>query len=184
MSTPGFEPYLTLWQFFYHGSLIGQPAILSEDARKDIEHIVGVVTEHRLHPYGSTLIDRFTKMMSERNGIELSAHQNDLVGGLLKCLDAYQSIEPYTNPGNIRLGIYDHFKGGVYKVKGFSTWESGNREKVVEYDSMIFGTSHTRFAWQWCEVVRWPDEVYRSRWVYRGSDLRVAAPPFKVSSPS
>ena len=45
---------------------------------------------------------------------------------------------------------------------------------------MVFGTDHTRFVREWCEVVQWPDGKYRSRFVYRGPDLTTPAPQFKV----
>lgn len=183
MATPGFEPYQTLWHLF-HQTTNTMVRPLIELERKNIASIVQQVTEHNLHPKDSSLVGRFMKLMDEKTGKKLDVEQADLVQGLLECLNPYQAYEPYSNPETMcGFGIYDHFKGGVYKVKGFSSWESGNREKVVEYDSMIYGTPHTRLATQWCEVTRWPDGKYRSRFVYRGPDLHTPEPSYKVPSP-
>jgi hypothetical protein len=187
MATFGYVPYQALWHFFHQsGHKVGVP--LTEAQQKEIAHIVGAVTEHRMHPEGSTLAGRFEQLMQERNGQQLSPmypHTANIVQGLLECLDPYQPYEPYTRPDIIRPGIYDHFKGGVYLVTGLSTWVSGGEPEAqaVEYLSMIYGTRFTRLATQWCEVVQWPDGKYRSRFVYRGSDLKTPARPFKVPSP-
>jgi hypothetical protein len=181
MATRGYDPHQTLWHLF-HVSVERERA-LTESERKQIDNIVGIVTEHRMHPDGSQLVDRFANLMQEKNGKILTVADAALAQGLLECLDPYQAYEPYTRVEAIRLGIHDHFKGGIYKVKGFSAWASGVGEKVVEYDSMIFGTPHTRLATQWCEVVEWPDGKFRSRFVYRGPDLKTPAPVFKVPSP-
>lgn len=85
---------------------------------------------------------------------------------------------------DLERGIYDHFKGGVYLVRGVSSWASGNGEPVVEYTSMVFGTHHVRLLSQWREIVKWPDGEQRGRFVYRGPDLTTPAPSFKVPSPS
>ncbi len=65
-------------------------------------------------------------------------------------------------------------------MRGFSSWASGKGEKVVVGTSLTYATPHTRFASEWCEVVEWPDHKWRSRFVYRGPDLRVPAPSYKV----
>ena len=92
-------------------------------------------------------------------------------------------IDPNNWP--MPLGIYDHFKGGVYKVRGVSTFASGvmddmAMEEVVEYTSLTSGKDFTRFHWEWDELVKWPDGKYRARFVYRGPDLQTTEPTFKV----
>lgn len=90
----------------------------------------------------------------------------------------------YIAPEKLPRGVYDHFKGGVYRLERFSSWASGRGEQVCGYLSMLFGTDHTRYAWEWCDIVEWPDGKYRPRFVYRGPDLRTAEPAFKVPSPT
>lgn len=80
-------------------------------------------------------------------------------------------------------GIWDHFKGGVYLSQRVGVFASGNDEPMIEYLSMVFGTTHFRLCWEWNEVVMWPDGKYRSRFVYRGKDLREPPPPFKAPTP-
>lgn len=100
--------------------------------------------------------------------------------------DLYESIchPEWRNADNLlssRVGIYDHFKGGIYLATGTSLFVSGEKEvEVVEYISLKSGKKCTRYLWQWNEVVRWPDGKFRSRFVYRGSDLSVPEPSFKV----
>lgn len=81
------------------------------------------------------------------------------------------------------LGIYDHFKGGVYLAQSIGMNASNDNEVMVDYLSMIHATKHFREAWQWDEIVKWPDGKYRSRFVFRGRDLYTPPPPFKVPSP-
>ncbi len=84
---------------------------------------------------------------------------------------------------DMRHGIYDHFKGGLYRSEGIWRWASGDGEDVVSYWSVYHQTPHARFAWQWNEIVRWPDGRWRSRFVYRGPDLSTPEPSFKVPKP-
>jgi len=173
MATPGYEPYQALWHFF-HQSGDFERALTTEE-RSFIEKVIHTVNEsvHRAP------VDGFMRLMHEE-GRDLDPLNRDVVAGLLQCLEPSGD---YSKSEELPLGIYDHFKGGVYLIKGFSRWASGNGEKVVEYLSMIFGTPHTRLADQWCEVVQWPDGKYRSRFVYRGPDLKSPVPSFKVPSP-
>jgi hypothetical protein len=181
--TPGYDPHLVLARFFFGKSDI------SEEEMTKTKSVIGFVTEHRSHPEGSTLISRFNQCVADHRGVGsliISLHEAELAEGLLECLNPYQSYSPFTAPESVTLqsrGVYDHFKGGVYMIRDFSTWASGNGEKVVEYLSMLFGTKASRLMSQWCEVVRWPDGKYRSRFVYRGPDLRTPEPSFKVPSP-
>ncbi len=126
--------------------------------------------------------------MTEMPGrTKLTIEQADIAQGLLECLNPYQAYSPHTMAASVDFkmgGLWDHFKGGIYLITGFSSWASGNNEPVVEYLSMLFGTKHTRLVSQWCEVVQWPDKKYRSRFVKRGPDLRTPEPPYKVPSPT
>jgi hypothetical protein len=182
MSTPGYEPYTTLWHFFNESDAITAKLALTPPQLEQIKQVVADVTENRSNPEASPLVDRFEALMAVK-GHALNPNLAPLAGGLLECLNPYQSYEPFTHEDRIQRGIYDHFKGGVYLVTGLSSWASGNGELVVEYLSMLFATPHTRLASQWCEVVKWPDEKYRSRFVYRSPDLKTHVPKFKVPSP-
>ncbi len=185
--TPGWEPYETLWNIFHERqpgreglSGVGEAA----DARiliHSICHDPSLLNDKR------SLGDVFEERMPGRRNAPAQLPQvvKALVQGLLECVDPNNQYDfpPYTDPEADLVGIYDHFKGGVYLVTGFGSWASGNGERVVEYISMIFGTKHYRLATQWGEVVQWPDGKYRSRFVYRGPSMRSHEPPFKVPSP-
>ena len=75
-------------------------------------------------------------------------------------------------------GIFDHFKGGIYKSRNVAMFANG--ELYVEYTSMLNGRDFGRFLAEWVELVLWPDGQYRSRFVYRGPDLDAPEPAFKV----
>lgn len=184
MATQGYDPHLTLARFYF-----GKQDITDSEMLK-AKSVIGYCVEHQLHSVKTSLLSRFSEIILKERGKALlifSSHEADLVQGLLDCLDLYHPYSAYTDPRSIQGsqtgGIYDHFKGGVYLIRGHSLWASGNGEPVVEYLSMLFGTKHTRLVSQWCEVVKWPDGKYRSRFVYRGADLTVPEPKFKVSSP-
>ena len=183
MATPGYEPFSLLWDLFQQNGSPGHTKLTVEQ-RKTIGSLVGWVNEHRAHPEGSTRVERFKQKMLETNGKTLDPGNESIAQGILECLDDYQAYSPYTNPTHIPFGIYDHFKGGVYMIRDFSRWASGDGELVVEYLSMLFGTKNTRLASEWCQVVEWPDGKYRSRFVYRGPDLKTPEPSFKVPSPT
>jgi hypothetical protein len=188
MSTPGYDPLQVLWHLFNGDDYVTARLPLLGPQRERIGSIVASVTENRMHAEGTSLVGRFMKAIEGAGGKPLDVDKADLAQGLLECLNPYQSGEPYTHPRSLtasKIGsIYDHFKGGVYAVRDFSSWASGEGEPVVEYLSMIHGTKHTRLASQWCEVVQWPDGKYRSRFVYRGPTLQTPEPAYKVPSPS
>ena len=122
-------------------------------------------------------------MMAARNRY-LDPDLRVLTQGLLECLAPGGT---YIHPKALfgYPGIYDHFKGGVYLLTGFNTWVSRSAEEpAVEYLSMVNGRKFSREVSEWCEVVQWPDHMFRQRWVYRGPDLGTVAPPFKVPTPS
>ncbi len=77
-------------------------------------------------------------------------------------------------------GIYDHFKGGVYKTQSVIPWAGAEGGHILEYVSLNYGTDHSRLCQEWNEIVAWPDGRYRSRFVYRGPDLNTPPPTFKV----
>lgn len=86
---------------------------------------------------------------------------------------------------NLRLGIYDHFKGGVYLLTGFSIWASEpDGKEVVEYTSVTSEKRFARLLEEWVEMVVWPDGQSRPRFVYRGPDLETPEPAFKVKGVS
>lgn len=80
------------------------------------------------------------------------------------------------------IGVFDHFKGGVYLVERLAR-SADTGEPIVVYLSLHHGTWHTRRLSQWNEVVPWPDGVERARFVYRGPDAEVPEPSFKVTPP-
>lgn len=141
--------------------------------------------------------DRFQKAMGDRGGLTVDAFGE--VQGLLEMLrfsveksgeditvlDPSRTYSWITEVGpSMPLGIYDHFKGGVYLATGVAHWASGDMEYTVEYVSLLgphAGKKCNRFAWQWAEVVPWPDGKYRSRFVYRGRGDNVPVPPWKVT---
>ena len=186
MATPGYEPYQLLWDLFHQNGSPGR-TVLTPEQRKTVGSLIGHVHENRQHPEASSFITRFKQMMMEKNGKTLDPMNEEVAQGMLECLNPYQAYSPYTDTESVTFkmrGVYDHFKGGVYLIRDFSSWASGDGELVVEYLSLLFGSKHTRLASQWREVVRWPDGRYRSRFVYRGPDLRTPELSFKVPSPT
>lgn len=73
-------------------------------------------------------------------------------------------------PKDFRSGIYDHFKGGVYKAMKVALFVDNDRW-FVDYISMTNEKDFGRFLDDWCSLVVWPDGRIRSRFVYRGQDL-------------
>jgi len=121
----------------------------------------------------------FLRLASDKFGSDYSppnGNDADTIQGLMDAVGTTFAISP--SEGSIYLGIYDHFKGGVYKANKVSRF--ANDELYVDYTSLTYGTDHGRFLWEWSEVVKWPDGKYRSRFVFRGPDLRTPAPAFKV----
>lgn len=110
----------------------------------------------------------------------VEAEALDVAEGLLH---AYAKRWVATAGMDMRHGIHDHFKGGVYLSTEVVRFVEDN-EPLVNYVSMIFGTKHARRAAEWNEVVQWPDGMWRSRFVFRGETLQTMAPYFKVPSPS
>jgi hypothetical protein len=183
LMTQGYEPYRTLWYLFHQtghfascegdtgrpGNISGCPHPITPEQLQEIKDTVGyVIDEHRSHPEGASLAARFMQKMGDKH---LVTHEFELVQGLLECLSPYQAYDPYTTADNAPNGIYDHFKGGCYLKMAEGGWASGSNERTFEYLSMTNGKKFYRLATQWCEVVKWRDGKYRSRFVYRGPDL-------------
>lgn len=180
MATKGYDPYVTLAGFFFEW------ANFTPEELQKVRSVVGLCLEERMHPPEMSLTTRFLQRVEEDYGEDALARYTaddlDLIEGMLQCLHNRNTFW-HTLPEGVRPhGIYDHFKGGVYKIRGLSEWAGGGQ--VVEYTSMIFGTDHTRLLREWCEVVQWPDGKHRSRFVYRGADLSTPPPSFKVQSPT
>jgi hypothetical protein len=81
---------------------------------------------------------------------------------------------------DMRHGIWDHFKAGIYVSTQVVT-NVETHELMVVYCSTIYGTWFVRRCDEWNELVEWPDGKYRSRFVLREDSSR--APDFKVPSP-
>lgn len=169
MATQGYDPNRLLAELFWGPGLRGPNDAEVEIAQRQVAEIL------RNLPLSGRLVDDFVLRRATFNAPELSSGWVELAQGMLECLrDGFLTESPPP------LGIYDHFKGGVYLVTGHALWASGAGELNVEYLSMVHGTKHNRLATQWCEVVAWPDGLFRSRFVYRGSDLNTPEPVFKV----
>jgi hypothetical protein len=167
MATPGFgEPYTKLTELFLGNT--------TTDHERSVVHRM---VDEAILSTGDSLLNRFLQRVSALVPDKVAGADHALVDGLLRCIANGWYTGPLTLKEN---GIWDHFKGGVYLKTGHGSWASGDGEPVIEYISMIYGTKHYRLASQWCDVVQWPDGGYRSRFVYRGSDLMVQAPSFKV----
>jgi hypothetical protein len=122
----------------------------------------------------------FLRLASDKFGADYSppnGNDADTIQGLMDAVATTFAISP-SDSQTIYLGIYDHFKGGVYKANKVSRF--ANDEMYVDYTSLTYGTDHGRFLWEWAEVVKWKDGKYRSRFVFRGPDLRTPEPAFKV----
>jgi len=135
---------------------------------------------------GKTYLQRFyDRLHFETKSLQkkVAPEEEDLVDGLLTCLANpgwWTEPDPH---GHLRQhGIYDHFKGGVYRVTKIAMFANG--ELFVDYISMTTGQDFGRFVSEWCEVVRWPDGRYRSRFVWRSAGLLGPEPTFKVPTPS
>lgn len=131
---------------------------------------------------GTSFVGRFLKKRLKVNDKLplLDVQDADIVEGLLKCLHhGWRSEAGW----DMKHGIWDHFKGGIYRSERVERCADTD-EPRVSYLSMLFGTPHSRRAIQWNEVVQWPDGKYRSRFIYRGPDLRTPPPSFKVPSPT
>jgi hypothetical protein len=110
----------------------------------------------------------------------LTTDDERLVVGLMVCL-AQNSVS--SAGSDMKHGVWDHFKGGVYMSTGLGR-NAETDALEVEYISLLHGTKHHRRCTMWNEVVEWPDGKYRSRFMYRGVDLAHSDPPsFKVPTP-
>lgn len=178
MATPGIKDiYVRLASRFFKTAADED---VTDKMREHVEALVHGIILIEPETEQASFVSRFVAHMDKSDGVTLTADETDEVEGILDALNFGSWI---MDPDELSLGVYDHFKGGIYMVRGFSSWASGNGERVVEYTSLIHGTHHTRLADQWCEVVQWPDGMYRSRFVYRSPDLTTPAPGFKVPSP-
>jgi hypothetical protein len=76
----------------------------------------------------------------------------------------------------MRHGLWDHFKSGIYISTQVVT-NVDTREPMVVYCSITHGTWFVRRCSEWNELVEWHDGKYRSRFVLR--DATGLAPHFK-----
>lgn len=170
--TPGIRDiYLQIGTIFYGRT------DLPADQRSFIKKLCHEITqtpERQGDAFGMRLAKRLQTQVANR---QLSVEEYDLAQGLLECL--HHGWVTTQEPTAIKRGIYDHFKGGVYRLEKVKIFANG--EWVVDYLSMNYGEDHGRFLWEWCEVVQWPDGKYRSRFVYRGPNMKIPPPLFKVA---
>jgi hypothetical protein len=184
MTTPGIRDVyrhiagLILPKFAPHAGAV-HPTSVSDfegEAVKSLVHRVIAECSKAVPMTGDVKV--FLRLASDKFGADYSppnGYDADIIQGLMDAV-AYGRITP--SDGSIYLGVYDHFKGGVYKANKTSFF--ANDELYVDYTSLTYGTDHGRFLWEWSEVVKWPDGKYRSRFVFRGPDLRTPAPAYKV----
>lgn len=66
----------------------------------------------------------------------------------------------------MRHGVWDHFKHGIYVSTQVVT-NVDTQEPMVVYCSMLHGMWFARRCTEWNELVEWPDGSYRSRFVLR-----------------
>lgn len=140
-----------------------------------------VIVESLTKGMGVPHVSVFLRLANDRFGAHEynppNGIQADNIQALIEAAATHGAITK-TDPLSFTQGIYDHFKGGVYKTNKVSRF--ANDELYVDYTSLTYGSDHARFLWEWCEVVKWPDGKYRSRFVYRGPDLRTPEPSYKV----
>lgn len=178
--TPGFrdvyrEIAALLFPKYTHPTSIGDFEV---EAVKSLVH--RVIAESVIKGMGVPHVSVFLRLASDRFGGDYSppnGNQADTIQAFIEAVATHGSITP-TDKLSFTHGVYDHFKGGVYKTNKVSLF--ANDELYVDYTSLTYGTDHARFLWEWAEVVKWPDGKYRSRFVYRGADLRTPEPPYKV----
>jgi hypothetical protein len=159
MATLSIDLYGTLYGF------LGQPGSPSIKFFNTVHEIVRQPREH-----GSpSFIQRFCEAYT----LEPTTDEANLIEGLLETL--HFGWVSKAGP-DMKHGIWDHFKGGIYLSEGLGL-SADTGELEVEYVSLLHGTRHHRRCSQWNEIVLWPDDKYRSRFVLR---QRQEAPPFKV----
>jgi hypothetical protein len=181
MATDGFDPFDKLHELFWtRCPLTSVP--LQDEQDMPFKAIMEAIELYVRADDHQSLLGCWLKLREECPYVgsnekrRLTVEEADLADAMLDCIHM-----GWTPPSrDMKLGVYDHFKGGVYLVRGFSFWASGHGELVIEYTSLLHGTHHCRLASQWCEAVRWPDGKWRSRFVYRGPDLDTPPPAFKV----
>jgi hypothetical protein len=180
MATVGFRhPLLTLIAYYLNCPPEDVRAVQHREVQQIIEGILQQPLLFNAAMWGEAFIKaRETFLLGKGYNFPPVGNQTtEQVCGLLEALANKWVTE--TPP---QRGVYDHFKGGVYFVTDTSLWVSGETpEEAVEYLSATNGRRFTRLAWQWSEVVVWPDGKYRSRFVYRGPNLTDAPPSFKVT---
>lgn len=135
---------------------------------------------------GLDFTERFRADYSQYPQPQVSETDRQEILSLIRCWVGHSFGQPCFNAAgpDMKHGVYDHFKGGVYLSTDVSEWASGKCEPIVSYISLVYGRKFTRFAHEWQSIVRWPDGQYRSRFVYRGPDLNTPEPPFKVRKES
>jgi len=122
------------------------------------------------------LVEPLFGMWGDRPRMSSDFINKDEIRRILNCLREGWSI-----PMPIQEGVWDHFKGGVYKVHFLASWTGDEGGEVVVYTSLLHGTTHARHVTSWNEIVLWPDSVYRTRFVRRKDPKD--PPLYKVPSP-
>lgn len=181
MATPGIrDPHRRLAARFFY---IPEDEVTIEQRREVKAIVFDVLTkaEEKTPPF---FVDAFMRRMEDHT--RFTVGEINEMAGLLEMLhygiDKNHGWLSEMGP-HMPLGIYDHYKGGVYMADRVLQWEEDGAP-IVSYLSMTIGRWFGRRCAEWAEVVQWPDGKYRSRYVYRGPDLRTPEPSFKVATPS
>lgn len=159
---------------------ISEPSVTAEQ-RATYKKFAQEAGESSGNPYTAFL----AKVTSTGAKTSLTAPQMGEISGLLELVqhDLMNATPWISTAGKFMpLGVYDHFKGGIYLVDRVELC-ADTSEFRVSYLSLVFATYHSRRANEWNEIVVWPDGKYRSRFVLRGNDLKTPEPPFKVATP-
>lgn len=70
-------------------------------------------------------------------------------------------------PSDVAPGLYDHYKGGKYRVLFVAEDSTNDRDgnQVVVYESLTYHVMKCRDLTEFVEPVEWPDGTMRPRFV-------------------
>lgn len=183
MATPGIrDPHRRLASYF----LAIPEDQISVEQRRQVKEVVFDILAKALEE-GKDVNSLASEFEARTNvGVDFTPETLSEINGLLEMLQfGISKTHGWLSEAgaHMPLGIYDHFKGGIYMADRIQTCTSNN-ELEVSYFSCVSGRWFGRHCWEWNEVVKWPDGKYRSRFVYRGPDLSIPEPSFKVPTPT
>ncbi len=179
MTTPAINFWNHLARNWIHPDQFAEELVFSSEDQgligELIEAACDVVFFHGRSEHD--LYESLINIWGDRPRMSSGFLDKDEIRRLLNCLR-----EGWTNPVPIQEGVWDHFKGGVYKVHGRVKWTGDESGEVVLYTSLITGDTFARHVRVWNEIVLWPDNAYRTRFTRRKDPKE--PPVFKVPSPT